>query len=51
MKQTQQQIIKQNIQTKKQAGQDYKNGKIDLITMGQIMNSVYYSEVEQGISY
>ena len=44
-------IINHNIQRKKQASQDYKDGKIDCITLGQIINSIYYSEVDQGISY
>ena len=45
------QIIEKHKKERSQASQDFKNGKIDLFTYSQIVNSITYAEEIQGIKY
>lgn len=45
------QLIENNKKERLAASQDYKNGKIDLFTYGQILNNITYAEEAQGIEY
>ncbi len=45
------QIIENNKKERLQASQDFKNGIIDLVTYGHILNNITYAEEIQGIKY